>query len=455
MQTQHTDIVIIGAGLTGLTAAFHLINEGKKVLLLEKNHWVGGQIRTFEEDGFVFESGPNTGSVSHPEVTELLNALSPACELEIADENANNRLIWKGDRFRKLPSGLIGGITTPLFTLSDKFRILGEPFRKKGTNPDESVGELANRRLGKSFVNYAVDPFLSGIYAGDPMKLITRYALPKLYNLEQNYGSFIGGSIAKAKEPKTERDRLATKKVFSTRGGLSSLTNALGDAIGKENIRLSVSDILVHPFENQWKVTFSTLQEEETILASKVITTVGAYALPNLLPFIAKEEMDKISNLQYAPVVEIAVGIKDTRGLQFNAFGGLVPSIEKKDVLGILFPSACFQGRAPESGTLFTFYVGGIKKHYLTQLSDNELKELVCKELHAMLKLPASMEPDMIRIFRHTHAIPQYELSTGERLATIECLQKRYPGLIIAGNLRNGISMADRILQGATISYEI
>jgi oxygen-dependent protoporphyrinogen oxidase len=454
MKTIQTDVVIIGAGLTGLTAAFHLINKGKKVLLLEKNHWVGGQIRTFEEDGFVFESGPNTGSVSHPEVTELFNALSPACELEVADENANNRLIWKGDRFRKLPSGLIGGITTPLFTLADKFRILGEPFRKKGTNPDESVGELANRRLGKSFVNYAVDPFLSGIYAGDPMKLITRYALPKLYNLEQNYGSFIRGSIAKVKEPKTERDRLATKKVFSTRGGLSTLTNALGDAIGKENIRLSVSEVLVHPVDNQWNVTFSTLQSEETIHTSKVITTVGAYALPDLLPFIGKEEMDKISNLQYAPVVEIAVGIKDTRGLKFNAFGGLVPTIEKKDVLGILFPSACFQGRAPETGALFTCYVGGMRKAYLTQLSDNELKELICKELHTMLKVPASIEPDVIRIFRHTHAIPQYEITTGERLAAIERLQTRYPGLIIAGNLRNGISMADRILQAATISNE-
>jgi oxygen-dependent protoporphyrinogen oxidase len=149
------------------------------------------------------------------------------------------------------------------------------------------------------------------------------------------------------------------------------------------------------------------------------------------------------------------VGIKDTRGLQFNAFGGLVPSIEKKDVLGILFPSACFPGRAPKNGALFTFYVGGIKKSHLTQLSDNELEALVSKALHTMLKLPAEMEPDLIRIFRHTHAIPQYEISTGERLATIERLQKQNPGLIIAGNLRNGISMADRILQGRKISNEV
>jgi oxygen-dependent protoporphyrinogen oxidase len=452
MEMKQTDIVIIGAGLTGLTAAFHLINKGKKVLVLEKNHWIGGQIRTYAEDGFLFESGPNTGVISNPEVAELFAALSPDCELEVADKNANRRLIWKGDRFRELPSGLLGGITTPLFSLYDKFRILGEPFRKKGADPDESVGKMTERRLGKSFLDYAVDPFLSGIYSGDPMKLITRYALPKLYKLEQNYGGFIKGSIAKAREPKTEHDRLATKEVFSTKGGLTSLASALAKAVGEENIRLSVSDVIIQPVEDHWKVTYSTIQGEETLSASKVITTVGAYALPDLLPFIAKEEMNKISNLPYAPMVEVAVGFKNTGGLQFNAFGGLVPSCEHKDVLGILFPSACFRGRAPENGALLTFYIGGMRKSYLTQLSDEELTELVRKELHLMLKFPASVEPDLIRIFRHTHAIPQYEIDTGERLAAIERLQKRYPGLILAGNIRNGIGMADRILQATTVS---
>ena len=154
----NTDILIIGAGLTGLTTAFHLVRGGKQVHILECSDRVGGQIHTFREDGFVFESGPNTGVVSYPEVAELFMALSPACQLETAHEEAKRRLIWKGNSFRELPSGLFSAVTTPLFTLGDKFRILGEPFRAKGTNPDESVGELAARRLGKSFLNYAVDP---------------------------------------------------------------------------------------------------------------------------------------------------------------------------------------------------------------------------------------------------------------------------------------------------------
>jgi len=448
-------IIIIGAGLTGLTAAFHLTKNGKNVLILEKDDRIGGQVQTFEEDGFVFESGPNTGVVSYPEVAELFSALSPDCELEVADENAAHRLIWKGDRFRELPSGLIGGITTPLFTFPDKFRILGEPFRRKGTDPDEPVGALAARRLGKSFVDYAVDPFLSGVYAGDPMKLVTRYALPKLYNLEQTYGSFIKGSIAKMREPKTERDRLATKKVFSARGGLSRLTDAMAKAIGKENIVLSAKKIQIRPAENHWEISCTTPAGEEKWKAAKVVTTVGAYALPDLLPFIEKDEINKISNLRYAPVTQASVGVKNTGGLRFNAFGGLVPFIEKREVLGILYPSSCFGGRAPKEGALFSFFIGGIRKSHLTQLSDNELTELIIRNFRSMLKFPAATSPDLIHIFRHPQAIPQYEQSSGERFKAIEEIQNRYPGLILAGNIRNGIGMADRILQATNIGKEI
>ncbi|MDR1763465.1 MAG: protoporphyrinogen oxidase [Dysgonamonadaceae bacterium] len=449
------ETVVAGAGLTGLTTAYNLKRSGKPVLVIEKSGRTGGQIQTLNRDGFVFETGPNTGTVSHPEVAELFSALSPACELETADENANNRWIWKGNRFYPLPSGLFGGIATPLFSWPDKFRILGEPFRAKGTNPDESVGELASRRLGKTFVDYAVDPFISGIYAGDPYSLVTRYALPKLYNLEQNYGSFIKGSIAKAKEPKTERDRLATKKVFSVKGGLGNLASALADAIGRENIVLSASSLKITPDGENWKIDYRLADGERSIRAKNVVTTVGSHALPEMLPFVEKTDMDKISCLRYAPVIQVVVGVKDILGLRFNAFGGLIPSCEKKPLLGVLFPSACFAGRAPENGMLFSFFIGGMKAIHLTELSDSELTALVLREFHDMLKFSAGKEPDMIHIARHKYAIPQYEKSTGERLETVEKLQNRYSGLVIGGNLKNGISMGDRILQGTNIAKSL
>ena len=441
---------MIGAGLTGLSTAFHLHRQGRDVVILEKADRVGGQIHTYHENGFTFESGPNTGVVSFPEVAELFQMLEGSCQLEIARESSKRRLIWKGDRFHELPSSPVSAITTPLFRLSDKFRILGEPWRKKGTDPDEPVGALAARRLGKSFYEYAVDPFVSGVYAGDPMKLTTRYALPKLYNLEANYGSFIRGAIAKAKEPKTDRDRLATKKVFSAVGGLQRLVEALSKDL---RIITSANNLKVMPTaDGQWSCTYNGTEE---IVCRKVVTTVGAYALPALLPFIPEAQMQKMSNLFYAPIIQVILGVKNTCGLDFPAFGGLVPSKEQKRVLGILFPSSCFEQRCPDGGALYSYFIGGARHTDYLQKSDDEIREITLEAFHSMLKYPADMQPDLLRIFRHEHAIPQYWSDSGERFATIEALQQQYPGLILAGNMRDGIGMGNRIHQGATIASSI
>jgi len=443
---QNRDIVVIGAGLTGLTTAYHLRKQGRDVLVIEKENRIGGQIRTYSEKGFVFESGPNTGVVSFPEVRELFDDLGD-CQLEIARESSKRRLIWKGNRFHALPSGPVEAVTTPLFRLSDKIRILGEPWRKQGDNPDESVGALAQRRLGKSFYEYAIDPFISGVYAGDPMRLTTRYAMPKLYNLEANYGSFIRGAIAKAKEPKTDRDRLATKKVFSAAGGLTQMVEAIAKGL---DIITSAQDVKVNPTDDgTWRVTFNGMEE---IRCRQVVTTVGAYALPALLPFIPEEQMQPISRLYYAPVIQVCVGIRDTQNHVFPAFGGLVPSKEQKPVLGILFPSECFEGRAPEGGALYSYFIGGTRHADDMQKSDDEIRETVLDLFHSMLKYPADMQPDLIRIFRHERAIPQYWSDSGERFRRIEELQARYPGLILAGNMRDGIGMANRIHQGAMVA---
>lgn len=455
MTNKEYDIVIIGAGLTGLTAGFYITKQGKTVAIVEKQNRIGGQIQTFEQDGFIFEKGPNTGVVSYPEVAELFQDLAPLCNLETAREESKRRLIWKGNRFHEIPSSLMGGVTTPLFSFFDKFRLLGEPFRKKGTNPNESVADLTRRRMGKSFLDYAVDPFLSGVYAGNPEKLITRYALPKLYNLEQEYGGFIKGAIAKAKIPKTDRDKLATKKVFSATDGLEKLPKAMADKIGREQIFIGAERVRVNPKGDSWEISFRSNKEDSQLKAKQVITTVGAYALEELLPFVDPHLIEKITCLEYAPVVQISVGIKDTKGLVFNAFGGLVPSRENREVLGILYPSACFEGRAPKDGALFSFFIGGVKHRELTTLSDQELEALVIRNFHSMLKFPKEAKPDLIKIFRHNKAIPQYGINSGDRFEAIRLIEQKYPTLTLAGNIIGGIGMSDRIRQGVELAKKV
>lgn len=448
--------IVVGAGITGLTLALQLRRKGIDAIVVERQNRVGGQICTVRNGDFVFETGPNTGVVKYPEVVELFEQLGDACQLETALESSKKRLIWKNGKFHPLPSGLLQAITTPLFTWHDKFRILGEPWRAKGTDPNESIASLAARRLGQSYVDYAVDPFISGVYAGNPYNLSARCALPKLYQLEQQYGSFVRGSIAKAKQPKTERDRKATKKVFSATGGFSNLANAIAQAIGTEYILTNIDNISITPtINNTWQLTGVCNGETVSIAAARVVTTCGAYSLPSLLPFISNETMNHINNLTYAPVVQVGVGISNTRGNDWLAFGGLVPSVEKQNVLGVLFPSACFSGRAPQGGALMSFFIGGVRHKEMIDMSDAELTQMVSTNLHRMLRYPQGAVPDAISISRHQRAIPQYESSTDARLQAIDQVQQQYPTLCIAGNLRDGIGMGDRIKQAFDVAKSI
>ncbi len=445
-------VVIIGAGLTGLVTAFYLEKRNIPFVVLDKNPEPGGVIKTICEDGFCYETGPNTGVIGHPEVAELFEDLGDLCKLEIADESAKKRLIWKNGKWEAIPSGLIGGIKTPLFTLKDKIRILGEPFRKPGTNPDETLAELVKRRMGQSFLDYAVDPFIKGVYAGDTEYLIPRYALPKLYRLEQEYGSFIGGSIKKKRRETDPRLKKATREVFSAEGGLGNLVKALVTAIGQENILSDQKNIRIQKAKNgKFKIQYGPDNQNKTLETNRVITTTGSFALPSLLPFIKKEEMQKINNLVYARVAEIAYGFRQWQGPVLDAFGGLVPSKEDRDILGILFPSAFLKNRAPEGGALLTTFIGGMSKDHLMDLDDKALLEVASHEVQTMMQLE-KFNPDLVRLFRYRYAIPQYGITTGERLKAIEEVESTHPGLTIAGNLRDGIGMADRIRQGVSIA---
>lgn len=458
MKRVHT--VIIGAGITGLSTAMPLYKKGLDFIILEKESRTGGQIFTKTYKGYVYETGPNTGSISHPEVLDIFDFVKKEL-LQKADNSAKNRWILKGNEFVPLPKGFVKSIRTPLFTLKDKFRLLGEPFRRKGTDPNESVGALAERRLGKSFVDYAVDPFVGGIYAADPYQLTTRYALPKLYNLEQSYGSFILGAFKKMKEKKSERDKLATNEVFSSKGGLSSLVNALSNIYDStESIRLSVKDIKITPRgKNDFVVKYTSPQIEEEICCQHIVTTVGAYELPHILNFDDLPEYHKyIDNLFYAYVVEVQIGFDSYKGIPLNAFGGLIPSKENRQVLGILFPSSCFCDRTPSGKEkLITVFMGGMRDgDKLSVLSDEQLKNIALAEVQDILKIDLYKSTlAFVDISRHIRAIPQYDKTMEKRLEVINLIESKYKGLHIAGNIKDGIGLSHRISQGIKLGTEI
>ncbi len=443
------NIAIIGAGITGLSAAFYAKKAGNSVKVFEKMSRVGGVMHTLQKNGFTYETGPSTGSVSLPEVVELYEDLGIQDLLEQASSIAGNRFILKKGKLCALPSGLISGLTTPLFSWKDKFGMPFEPFRKRGTDPNESLSEMVRRRLGQSILDYAVDPFVSGVYAGNPDVMIPKYALPKLYNLEHNHGSFIRGTIAKMKEPKPERNKKATKKVFSTQGGLSVLAEHLEKAIGKENFVLGLSPVVVRE-NGKFKIVAG---ENSFGPFDNVIYTAGASHIFEALPF-AQEKFPGANQVLYAKVSEVAIGFNKWEGVPLNGFGALMPSKEKRNILGILYMSTLFKNRAPKGGALLSVFVGGLRHPDFIDLPEDKFKEMVCKEVADIMKIP-NMKPDLFEVTHHEEAIPQYDLKTPVREEAYKGIEKAYPGILMGGNGIDGIGMAKRIAQGRELAGRV
>ncbi len=452
MKNDKIDVLVLGAGLTGLTIAYELAKAGISVRILEKSDRCGGVIHTQKENGFLYENGPNTGIIGSPELGILLDELKDDLVVQIGDKAVKRRLILKNGQWEALPSGLIGAIKTPLFSLRDKFRILAEPFRRKGENPEETLGELVLRRMGKSFLDYAIDPFILGVYAGDPSRLITKYAFPKLYTLEQNYGSFIGGSLKKRKIPKTQAEKKATRDVFSFANGLESLPLVLTQKIGKENIITSVSDLQVQKVESGYRASAqhngSSIELESKILVS----ALNATSLDDqILPFVPEEFLKALKAVQYAPTVEVVLGFNNWKGIKLEAFGGLIPHRENRDLLGVLFLSAFLPERAPVGGALLTLFMGGVRNPKWIKASDEEIKNTVEKEICDLMQLE-DFNPDLFKIIRHRQAIPQYSFESSRKMEALEILSKQFPDFLLGGNVVDGIGIADRVKQGVQMA---
>lgn len=442
---QNTHVAIIGGGLTGLSIAYFLSKRGISCTIFEQRERCGGVISTICLDGFIFETGPNTGVLGTIEIEKLFAELDRDCMLETANKTAKKRLIWKQGAWHALPSGLPSAIATSLFTWSDKLRILGEPFRKAGKNPDETIFEMVIRRMGKSFHDYAVAPFINGVYAGNTKTLVTRFALAKLYALEQTYGSFIRGAIAKAKYNKKYGIPMPSKQVFSCEGGLQKLVDALLH-YSKANVFTQCSHLTINPHDGIYTISYTHAGQEYTNSFTHVITTCNAHVLSTILPSITNEAKQVFADMQYAPVVQVAVGFKNWQGMNIEAFGGLVPPKENRDILGILFPSSMFRNRAPEGGALLSVFLGGMLRPDIIEKSDEEIQIIVASELQSMLSI-SEWNPDVFKIFRYTHAIAQYTKHMDKVVTCIDEIEQTNKNLIIGGSIHNGIGMADRVKQ--------
>jgi oxygen-dependent protoporphyrinogen oxidase len=437
-------IAIIGAGITGLTTAFELKEKGIDCTVFEASDRVGGCIKTVHQDGFLVECGPNSILDTHPDLGHLITRLGLEGNKLVPGQAAMNRFIVRDGKPIALPTSPPAFIKSKAFSAKAKLRLLREPFIKSKSNEQESLGEFVMRRLGQEFLDYAINPFVRGVYAGDPMKLSTVHAFPKLYALEQNYGSLIKGAIKGAKERK-KREEVASKdaRMFTFDDGMEVLPQQLALKLG-DAVRLN------NPIESLQCIEGGTLKVNGEEY-SDVLFAIPAHALPKLnTPF----NFSPFADIYYPAVASLSLGFNQNQFLhELDGFGMLIPAVENQFSLGALFPSSIFPERAPSGAALLTMFIGGASAPEKALMDEEEMLSNALTDLEQLLGLTG--EPEFKHLSVWPQAIPQYNVGYERFLDHMKQIENTHAGIHFAGHYRDGISVANSILSGIDAANRI
>ena len=438
-------IAIVGAGISGLCSAYWLDKNGFDVQVFEKDDRIGGSIITEKEEGYLIDLGPNSALETSDTLRELIRDLGLEEQKVYGNKASNNRYVVRDGKLHPIPMSPPKFLKTKLFSTSAKLRLIKEPFIKPTDGNDISLADFVRYRLGEEFLNYAINPFVAGVYAGDPENLSTQAAFPKLYALEQKYGSFIKGAIKGGRERKkrgeVSKDRA---KLFSFVEGMQIFPDTIADKLkGKITTGIQVQSIRKN--NKEFEIEIKQNGQIETQTFDLALLSAPADDLSKIIGKIASDEARRIEMIEYPPVAVVFMGFKHDKILrELDGFGFLVPKIEYREILGSIWSSTIFPQRAPEGFAAFTTFVGGTRQPDNGRLPDNKLEEIVLKDLNDLVGLNG--KPDFGKIKKWQRAIPQYTMGYPEIQKMYDDLEARYPGLYFAGNLRRGIGLGDSVL---------
>lgn len=450
----HGSVVIVGGGISGLTLAWWLSRSGVQVTVLERGSVAGGTMKTIRENGWLVENGPNSALETTPLFSQIFRELEILDQWRHADSSSDNRYILRDGKLHVLPLSPVAFLKSSLWSIGGKLRLLKEPFVGRALN-EETVAQFVERRLGREFLEYAINPFVAGVYAGNPEQLSVRSAFPKLYALEEKHGGLIRGMINGRKE-RRQRAEIAKDraKMFSFENGMQSFPDAISNRLGK-SIQLNTEVISVsRTVETQdtrgdgqasFLVTLRTRGRVSRIPADVVILSVPSYAAGEIVRGMAPALSATLERIYYPPVAESFLGFRAGQcPIPLNGFGFLVPAKEKRRILGTIWSSSLFPGRAPQGCIALTTFVGGSRQPELVSLDDSEITRVVTGELGSIMGIKG--DPVFTRIIRWDRAIPQYNLGHGEIIRQIETFESANPGLFICSNYRGGIAVGDCVM---------
>ncbi len=414
-------ILIIGGGISGLTTAYWLDKKGLDVTVIEKENRGGGSIRTEKDSGYLIECGPNSTLDTFVEIDDLCKDLGIFKDKIDASDNAKNRYVVRDGRLRPLPTGPLQFITTDLWSIQGKLRLMCEPFIKKyNGSSDETIAQFVVRRTGQEFLDYAIDPFVTGVFAGDPSRLSLKSCFPKMYSLEQDYGGLLKGGIF-GKRKKTEPKR--KMKLISFVNGLQTIPDTISKILGDRFIKGSSVTSLRMDRDNRFEVTCQDVKYKEVFRCDKVIFATPAWVTAGIVQPLSETLAAALKQIEYVPVVIIFTGYGRKKIKHpLDGFGFLIPSKESKktgyNILGSIWSSTVFPGRAGAGNVAFTNILGGGRKPDILKYDDKELLDMTLMDLNAILGI--NEQPDFIRIIRQPMAIPQYTIGHQDRIDVIK-----------------------------------
>ncbi|RZC88160.1 hypothetical protein C5167_015962 [Papaver somniferum] len=463
------DCVIVGAGISGLCIAQALSTKhgeiASKVIVTEAQNRVGGNISTKERDGYLWEEGPNSFQPSDTMLSVAVdNGLKD--ELVLADPTAPRFVLWDG-KLRPVPSKPADLPVFDLMSIKGKLRAgLGAiGIRPPPPDREESVEEFVRRNLGDEVFERLIEPFCSGVYAGDPAKLSMRAAFEKVWRLEQNGGSIIGGAFKafqqKDKNPKLPRDpRLPKPKgqtVGSFKKGLAMLPAAISKSLGNM-VKLSWKLSSIQKSSGGgYNLTYETPEGLISVQAKSVVMTVPSHVASGLLHPLSSAVADSLSKFYYPPVAAVSISypfeaIKRERLIdgELKGFGQLHPRTQGVETLGTIYSSSLFPNRAPPGRVLLLNFIGGATNTGIVNKTEGEIVEAVDRDLRKMLITSNSKDPLVLGVRVWPQAIPQFLVGHLDTLADAKrgLQDGGLHGLFLGGNYVSGVALG-RCVEGA------
>ncbi len=442
---------ILGAGITGLTAAWQLRRLGLTVALYEASPRTGGPICSRRDGDWLAEGGPNTILETAPAIATLVDDLGLAPRRQYSDPAAGARFVVRGAQPRELPGSPLRFFLGGMYSASAKLRLLREPLVPRGTVEDEAIADFVRRRLGTEFLEYGIDPLVTGIYAGDPEKLSVRHAFPRIQALEQRYGSLILGQIFGARERKKRGDVAKDRaRKFSFDDGLQVLPDTLAASFqGTGILRLGTEVLSLERAGTAWQVELRDRDGRRTVSHDAFLCcgTAGGLARVPVRGLGNDAALAVLNEIRHPPVTSVVLGFRRADVAHpCQGFGALIPHREGFGILGTIFSSSLFPRRAPAGHLTLTTYVGGMRNPDAAALPDGPLLDLVLRELGRLFGVAG--KPAFVHLMRWPRAIPQYEVGYGRFKQVFDDLEARGPGLFFAGHLRDGVALSDSIQAG-------